>query len=190
MQIILSRSRPSRKYNHLHKSIQVLHEIKRDNAPETKVKINQRLWRHLSAMRTIISLPFKKYPTYLPSIIFQFCLSPLLQDFDIDYLPSACWMKDLSPLALAHWLDTIFAFCTGYIDRLCQWYVKWNTLSLSLSVFPFSLQGIFYVYGRFSTPAFYHILGVGLTAYFSNHSPFSREHIIVDFNEFPSPFMY
>ena len=30
------------------------------------------------------------------------------------------------------------------------------------------------------------IFGVGLPAYLSNHSPFSREHIFVDFNEFPS----
>ena len=29
-----------------------------------------------------------------------------------------------------------------------------NELSLSLSAFPFSLRGIFYVYGCFSTPAF------------------------------------
>ena len=31
--------------------------------------------------------------------------------------------------------------------------------SLSLSAFPFSLRGIFYVYGRFSTPPFYHFFG-------------------------------
>ena len=30
------------------------------------------------------------------------------------------------------------------------------------------------------------ILGVGLPAYLSNHNLFSREHIIVGFNEFPS----
>ena len=39
--------------------------------------------------------------------------------------------------------------------------------------------------GRFST-LFYHIFGVGLPAYFSNHNPFLREHIFVGFNEFPS----
>ena len=33
---------------------------------------------------------------------------------------------------------------------------------------------------------FYHFFGVGLPAYFSNHSPFLREHIFVSFNEFPS----
>ena len=30
------------------------------------------------------------------------------------------------------------------------------------------------------------ILGVGLPAFLSNHNPFSREHIFVGFNEFPS----
>ena len=30
------------------------------------------------------------------------------------------------------------------------------------------------------------IFGVGLLAYLSNHNPFSREHIFVDFNEIPS----
>ena len=30
------------------------------------------------------------------------------------------------------------------------------------------------------------IFGVGLPAYLSNHNPFSREHIFVSFNEFPS----
>ena len=30
------------------------------------------------------------------------------------------------------------------------------------------------------------IFGVGLPAYLSNHNPFSREHIFVGFNEFPS----
>ena len=33
---------------------------------------------------------------------------------------------------------------------------------------------------------FFIIFGVGLPAYFSNHSPFSKEHIFVGFNEFPS----
>ena len=34
---------------------------------------------------------------------------------------------------------------------------------------------------------FYHIyFGVGLPAYFRNYSLFSREHIFIEFNEFPS----
>ena len=59
------------------------------------------------------------------------------------------------------------------------------SLSLSLSAFPFILQGN-YVCGRFSTPFLSHIYLVGLPAYFSNHNPFSREHIYVGFNELPS----
>ena len=42
---------------------------------------------------------------------------------------------------------------------------------------------IIYVCGRFSTPSFY---GVGLPAYLSNRNQFSREHVFVGFNEFPS----
>ena len=33
---------------------------------------------------------------------------------------------------------------------------------------------------------FHNIFWLGLPAYFSNHSPFSREHIFVGFNKFPS----
>ena len=41
--------------------------------------------------------------------------------------------------------------------------------------------------GRFSAPSFYIILSKSVShAYFNNHSPFSREHIIVEFNEFPA----
>ena len=60
--------------------------------------------------------------------------------------------------------------------------------SFSLSAFPFDLRGN-YVSGRFSTPFFITFLGLGLPAYFSNHSPFLREHIfLISFflNEFPS----
>ena len=42
---------------------------------------------------------------------------------------------------------------------------------------------IFYVCGHLTTPSFYHFWS---TAYFSNHSLFSREHIFVGFNEFLS----
>ena len=38
----------------------------------------------------------------------------------------------------------------------------------------------------FLLPSFYHFCGVGPPAYFSNLSPFSREHIGVGFKEFPS----
>ena len=34
--------------------------------------------------------------------------------------------------------------------------------------------------------SFLSIFGVGLPAYFSNHSPFSRQHILVRFDKFPS----
>ena len=44
---------------------------------------------------------------------------------------------------------------------------------------------IYYICGRFSTNLFI-IFGVGLHAYLSNQNPFSREHIFVGFNEFPS----
>ena len=69
----------------------------------------------------------------------------------------------------------------------------WRTLldiyTLSLSAFPL-ICGVnfffFYVCGRFSTLSFLIIFGVGLPAYLSNHNPFSREHILVGSNEFPS----
>ena len=47
----------------------------------------------------------------------------------------------------------------------------------------------FHICGRFSTPSFFIIFGVGLPAYLSNHNLFSREHIFVNFvglNDFPS----
>ena len=43
----------------------------------------------------------------------------------------------------------------------------------------------YYVCSRFLLH-FITFFGVGLPAYFSNHIPFSREHIFVGFNEFPS----
>ena len=50
---------------------------------------------------------------------------------------------------------------------------SFDSLSLSLSqCYPFILRGMFYIYDRFSTPAFYPFFGVGLPAYFSNHNPF------------------
>ena len=59
--------------------------------------------------------------------------------------------------------------------------------SVYLSQRPPLICGVyFYVFGCFSTPSFI-IFGVGLPAYLSNHNPFSREHIFVGFNEFPSP---
>ena len=56
-------------------------------------------------------------------------------------------------------------------------------LSLPLSALPFILWGYSYVCERFLLHHFISF-GVGLAAYFSNHSPFLREHIFVDFNKF------
>ena len=48
---------------------------------------------------------------------------------------------------------------------------------ISLSLFPFNLGVILFVVVFLVLLHFYHIFGVGLPAYLSNHSPFSREHI-------------
>ena len=59
--------------------------------------------------------------------------------------------------------------------------------SFSLSAFPFNLWGcIFTFVVVFLLHLFFIIFGVGLPAYLSNHNPFSREHIFVGFNKFPS----
>ena len=60
------------------------------------------------------------------------------------------------------------------------------SLSLSLSLcFPLLFCGVITSTAVFLLH-FNHIFGVGLPTYFSSHSPFSREHIFVGFNEFPS----
>ena len=58
--------------------------------------------------------------------------------------------------------------------------------SLSLSAFPFYLWGQFFTFVAVFLLHLFIIFGVGLPAYLSNHNLFSREHIIVGFNEFPS----
>ena len=57
---------------------------------------------------------------------------------------------------------------------------------LSLSAFPFELRGQLRLWLFFYSVFKYHIFGVGLSSYFSNHSLSSREHIFVGFNKFPS----
>ena len=84
-------------------------------------------------------------------------------------LKSATTLQGLAPL-LSHATGNSPGAVLASLSQLC----------------PLVLWGIFYVYGRFSIPAFYHFFLVGLPAYFSNHSPFLREHIFVGFNEFPS----
>ena len=60
-------------------------------------------------------------------------------------------------------------------------------ISLSLSAFPFQFVGsIFLRLWPFFYSIFLSFFGVCLPAYLSNHNPFSREHIFVGFNEFPS----
>ena len=54
------------------------------------------------------------------------------------------------------------------------------TTVISLSQCSHLICGVNYVWGCFST-LFYHIFWVGLPAYFSNHSPFLREHIFCRF---------
>ena len=65
--------------------------------------------------------------------------------------------------------------------------IKIESISLSLSKrSPLFCWVISYVCGRLPTPSFYHFFGVGLPAFLSNHSLFSREHIFLGCNEFPS----
>ena len=49
--------------------------------------------------------------------------------------------------------------CSRYYMVISVWGVVMLVGSyFSLSAFPFHLRGMFYVYDRFSTPAFYHFL--------------------------------
>ena len=58
--------------------------------------------------------------------------------------------------------------------------------NLFLSI-PFILLGYFlHLWPFFSTPSFLSFFLVGLLTYFSNHSPFFRDHNFVGFNKFPS----
>ena len=59
-------------------------------------------------------------------------------------------------------------------------------LNLSLSVPLYFAGCILRLWPFFYSIFLSFFFGVGLPAYLSNHNPFSREHIFVGFNEFPS----
>ena len=74
--------------------------------------------------------------------------------------------------------------------NMAHWWFQANILGITLSLSqrsPFNLWGQYFTsVAVFLLHLFYHFFGVGLPAYLSNHNPFSREHIFVGFNEFPS----
>ena len=96
----------------------------------------------------------------------------------------------------APWMTGIYAsFAWNHLSPLwLKITVTYLVCVYLCSSFPFnqSLALICRVYYTSMTMAvfllqlFYHLFGVGLSAYFRNHSPFSREHIFEYFNEFPS----
>ena len=100
------------------------------------------------------------------------------------------------PIHSSHMLD----HQTHHSSQICQtqWSIsryneltcvalgqRFNSHSTSLSLCSPLICGVNYVCESFSTTLYQFFL-VGLPAYFSNHSMFSREHIFVGINRFPS----
>ena len=82
-----------------------------------------------------------------------------------------------------------FLLCCYQFDREqsgCCWTERFIlSIQIYFSAFPFILLGYFLRLWPLYSIFFHHFL-VGLPAYFSNHSPFFREHNFVGFNKFPS----
>ena len=84
---------------------------------------------------------------------------------------------DSRQLVRSHLNYSVYWYCLCYV---------YFSLSLSQRSPLIFRVDFFTIVAVFLLHLFFIIFGVGLPAYLSNHNPFSREHIFVGFNEFPS----